>query len=72
MTNDSASTQAVSDKARLVYRQFEERRRAAVARLITHELIAEHERQPIGHHSADLQLVLNCLRRGSGARRTLM
>lgn len=33
MTNDSASTQAVWDKARLVYRQFEERRRAAVARL---------------------------------------
>ena len=69
MTSKSSSTQAVVDKAQWVYRRFEERRRVAVARLITDELIAEHERQPIGHHSADLQRILNCLRRGPWARR---
>ena len=69
MTSEDSSTQSVVDKTHWVYRRFEERRRAEVTRLITDEIVAEHERQPIGHHSADLQRILNCLRRGPWARR---
>ena len=60
----------VTDKALHYYARFDEKLRERLRALITDELIAEHEENPLGfrgHHSPDLQFVLNYFRRSSQA-----
>jgi branched-chain amino acid transport system permease protein len=60
----------VADKALHYYARFDERLREQLRDLITDELIAEHEQNPLGFrglHSPDLQFVLNYFRRAPQA-----
>lgn len=57
----------VHDKQTLYYRRFHKRLRDHLKTLITPELIAEHQRDPLGHHSDALARVLNYFRRGEQA-----
>lgn len=57
----------VHDKQELYYRRFNKRLRERLKTLITPELIEEHRRDPLGHHSDDLARVLNFFRRGEMA-----
>lgn len=57
----------VHDKQELYYRRFNKRLRDKLKDLITPELIAEHQRDPLGHHSDALARVLNYFRRGEMA-----
>lgn len=52
-----------SDKSHQVYAQWVQAMRRRVRELITPELIAEHERKPLGQHSDALERVLNFFRR---------
>ena len=51
------------DKETHLHERWEGRLRAALRSLITDELIAEHEANPLGHHSDALQRVLQYFRR---------
>jgi hypothetical protein len=51
-----------TDKQIEVYLEFQRRLRARVRGLLTPELIAEHEANPLGPHSDSLQRVLNYFR----------
>lgn len=56
----------VTDKALHYYARFDAKMREKLRGLITDDLISEHERNPLGfhgHHSPDLQFVLNYFRR---------
>ncbi len=57
----------VHDKQELYYRRFNKRLRERLKKLITPELIEEHRRDPLGHHSDELARVLNYFRRGEMA-----
>ncbi len=57
----------VHDKQELYYRRFNKRLRDKLKGMITPELIAEHQRDPLGHHSDALARVLNYFRRGEMA-----
>ena len=57
----------VHDKQELYYRRFNKRLRDRLKQLITPELIEEHKRDPLGHHSDALARVLNFFRRGEMA-----
>jgi len=57
----------VHDKQSLYYRRFNKRLRERLKPLITPELITEHQRDPLGHHSDALARVLNYFRRGDQA-----
>ncbi|MEX0340606.1 MAG: branched-chain amino acid ABC transporter permease [Arenibacterium sp.] len=57
----------VHDKQELYYRRFNKRLRDRLKGLITPELIDEHKRDPLGHHSDALARVLNYFRRGEMA-----
>lgn len=57
----------VHDKQELYYRRFNKRLRDRLKELITPELIEEHRRDPLGHHSDALARVLNFFRRGEMA-----
>ena len=57
----------VHDKQELYYRRFNKRLRERLKTLITPELIEEHRRDPLGHHSDALARVLNYFRRGEMA-----
>lgn len=57
----------VHDKQELYYRRFNKRLRDKLKDMITPELIAEHQRDPLGHHSDALARVLNFFRRGEMA-----
>jgi branched-chain amino acid transport system permease protein len=60
----------VTDKALHYYARFDEKLRERLRALITDELIAEHKENPLGfrgHHSPDLQFVLNYFRRSPQA-----
>lgn len=57
----------VHDKQKLYYRRFNKRLRERLKGLITPELIEEHRRDPLGHHSDELARVLNYFRRGEMA-----
>ena len=57
----------VHDKQELYYRRFNKRLREKLKLLITPELIEEHRRNPLGHHSDALARVLNHFRRGEMA-----
>lgn len=54
-----------ADRNALARQRFDARVRAAIRPLITAELIAEHQRDPLGNHSDALKRVLNYLRRGA-------
>jgi branched-chain amino acid transport system permease protein len=51
------------DRGAIAQQRFDLRVRGAVRPLITKELIAEHERNPLGNHSDALKRVLNYVRR---------
>ena len=53
----------VHDKQDLYYRRFNKRLRDRLKPLITPDLIEEHRRDPLGHHSDALSRVLNYFRR---------
>ena len=57
----------VHDKQELYYRRFNKRLRERLKTLITPELIEEHRRDPLGHHSDALARALNYFRRGEMA-----
>ncbi len=57
----------VHDKQELYYRRFNKRLRDRLKTLITPELIEEHKRDPLGHHSDALARVLNYFRRAEMA-----
>jgi len=57
----------VLDKQELYYRRFNKRLRERLKTMITPELIAEHQRNPLGHHSDALSRVLNYFRRAEMA-----
>ena len=60
----------VTDKALHYYARFDEKLRERLRALINDELIAEHKENPLGfrgHHSPDLQFVLNYFRRSPQA-----
>ncbi|MEO0679597.1 MAG: branched-chain amino acid ABC transporter permease [Pseudomonadota bacterium] len=57
----------VHDKQELYYRRFNKRLRDRLKTMITPELIEEHKRDPLGHHSDALARVLNYFRRGEMA-----
>lgn len=57
----------VHDKQELYYRRFNKRLRERLKGMITPELIEEHKRDPLGHHSDTLARVLNFFRRGEMA-----
>ncbi|MEX0286526.1 MAG: branched-chain amino acid ABC transporter permease [Paracoccaceae bacterium] len=57
----------VHDKQELYYRRFNKRLRERLKGMITPELIEEHKRDPLGHHSDELARVLNYFRRGEMA-----
>jgi len=57
----------VHDKQVLYYRRFNKRLRDRLKTMITPELIDEHKRDPLGHHSDELARVLNYFRRGEMA-----
>jgi branched-chain amino acid transport system permease protein len=57
----------VHDKQELYYRRFNKRLRERLKGMITPDLIAEHKRDPLGHHSDALSRVLNFFRRGEMA-----
>lgn len=57
----------VHDKQELYYRRFNKRLRERLKTMITPELIEEHKRDPLGHHSDALSRVLNFFRRGEMA-----
>jgi len=57
----------VHDKQELYYRRFNKRLRERLKQLISPELIEEHRRDPLGHHSDALSRVLNYFRRGEMA-----
>jgi branched-chain amino acid transport system permease protein len=57
----------IQDKQAIYYRRFDKRLRDHLKTLITPELIAEHQRQPLGQHSDGLSRVLNYFRRGDVA-----
>jgi branched-chain amino acid transport system permease protein len=66
MTENAQAT----DKALHYYARFDEKLRERLRSLITDELIAEHRENPLGfrgHHSPDLQFVLNYFRRSPQA-----
>lgn len=54
----------VHDKQELYYRRFNKRLRERLKPMITPELIEEHRKDPLGHHSDALSRVLNFFRRG--------
>ncbi|MEM6988310.1 MAG: branched-chain amino acid ABC transporter permease, partial [Pseudomonadota bacterium] len=57
----------VHDKQELYYRRFNKRLRDRLKGMITPDLIEEHKRDPLGHHSDALARVLNFFRRGEMA-----
>jgi branched-chain amino acid transport system permease protein len=57
----------IADKQEIYYRRFQKRLRDRLKLLITPELIEEHRRNPLGHHSDSLSRVLNHFRRGEVA-----
>ncbi|MGI9357674.1 MAG: branched-chain amino acid ABC transporter permease [Rhizobiaceae bacterium] len=57
----------VPDKQELYFRRFNKRLRERLKKLISPELIEEHRRDPLGHHSDELARVLNYFRRGEMA-----
>ncbi len=66
MTENAPAT----DKALHYYARFDEKLRERLRALITDELIAEHKENPLGfrgHHSPDLQFILNYFRRSPQA-----
>jgi branched-chain amino acid transport system permease protein len=56
---------SIIDRDQVVRTRWDERTRQALRPLITDELIAEHEREPLGDHSDQLKRVLNFFRRAS-------
>jgi branched-chain amino acid transport system permease protein len=54
---------ARSDRSKHVLQMWYERAREAVRPLVTKKLVAEHKRDPLGHHSDALKRVLNLIRR---------
>jgi len=57
------------DRAPLVYVRWDARIKQSLRALITDQLIAEHRRNPRGHHSDALGRVLNYFRRASLTRK---
>ena len=57
----------IADKQEIYYRRFQKRLRDRLKTLITPELIEEHRRNPLGHHSDSLSRVLNHFRRAEVA-----
>jgi branched-chain amino acid transport system permease protein len=53
----------IADQNELVMARWDARMRQVLSPLIVDELIAEHERDPLGVHSDDLKRVLNYFRR---------
>lgn len=54
---------APADRDRIALAMWDQRMRAALRPLITKKIIAEHKRDPLGHHSDALSRVLNYIRR---------
>ena len=52
------------DRDAWVYAHFDEDSLVRIRTLVTADLLAEHEADPTGHHSGDLQEVLAYFRRG--------
>jgi branched-chain amino acid transport system permease protein len=55
----------LADRAEIALARWDARTRAAVRPLLTSELIAEHQRDPRGHHSDTLERVLAYMRQSS-------
>lgn len=56
---------SIADRNEIVTARWDVRMRHALRPLITDDLIAEHERDPLGDHSDSLKRVLNYFRRGA-------
>jgi branched-chain amino acid transport system permease protein len=56
---------AIADRSEVVISRWNARMRRALRPLITSELIAEHERDPLGQHGDALKRVLNYFRRSA-------
>jgi len=54
-----------TDRAEIALARWDARARAAVRRLLTSDVIAEHQRDPRGHHTDTLKRVLDYFRRSS-------
>jgi branched-chain amino acid transport system permease protein len=53
------------DRSAIALARFDARTRVAIRPLLTREVIAEHERNPLGDHSDALKRVLNYFRRSA-------
>jgi hypothetical protein len=62
----------VVDRQMQVYEDFDAKLRERIKALITDDLIAEHERQPLGQHSDALERVLAYFRRQAVAGKYLI
>lgn len=54
---------AMADRQLVYFQRFDTRMRARLRKLITPELIAEHQAKPLGQHSDTLERVINFFRR---------
>jgi branched-chain amino acid transport system permease protein len=54
-----------TDRATIALARWDARTRAAVRGLLSKDIIAEHQRDPRGHHSDTLERVLDYFRRSS-------
>jgi len=54
---------AIADRQLVYFQRFEQRMRERLRKLITPELIAEHQAKPLGQHSDTLERVINFFRR---------
>jgi branched-chain amino acid transport system permease protein len=54
-----------SDRAGIALARWDARTRIVVRRLLSEDIIAEHQRDPRGHHSDTLKRVLDYLRRSN-------
>ena len=55
----------LNDRSGIALARWDARTRAAVRRLLSTEVIAEHQRDPRGHHSDTLKRILDYFRRSS-------
>lgn len=62
--NDQAAP--AIDNAAIALEMWDKRMRAAIRPLLTKKIIAEHRRDPTGHHGDTLKRVLNYFRRSPG------
>jgi branched-chain amino acid transport system permease protein len=67
LTSDQAAL--ASDKGVLAEARFQRDYRPMLRSLVTDELVAEHQQQPVGQHSPELERLLNYFRKGELAEK---